>query len=555
MHILDQILTAQRLARLVAGLLLLAFGFSHLLGAIFPSVKAEHQSLVAPFLTYKQLFSIAAAIEIVAGVICIRKRSSNVADSALFMTLIALIWYRWARLVVGEFTACGCTGVLGPVFGVTAHQEDNIASATLFVLWLCLSPRILSLVLHSKFFSQARCAVILVLALSGLPSKVSAKPVQGVTLSGTLTNFWTPGKEYEGRRDINVPLDWRLTIGDDGSWSIFSTNRFDRGMRAYASYSGGVSYFIQPSMEVHGTNINSDRLLDLAVVGNGPQVLLFGTDHCGITHLWMAFCSQLAWEDYLAGPEGQTNRSPNWPVHAWSPKDVVRSWGFRWQFNAGDSNMSPIFPQKIDGLRLARLPTFEELLKRKEIMHPRSASSLNDYKQIYGTLMAFDPGSPAFEYRVLSEADKAGNRYPNSAEIRYFKPIGVSEVLPYWRVRISVDKAEFGSVSPLPPPTVINRTSVSDTRYAFKTDQKNLPQVIYNLSVGERWKGADDPELKAKVEWFLLNGPTLGAEIGVHAVHYKIYFIFIIVATAPLVIYYLSRKTAKPPSDATPQHD
>ncbi|MGA4579746.1 hypothetical protein [Limisphaera sp. VF-2] len=130
----------RNLPHLLAAAILFFFAASHAATLFVPSVEDGLRNLVFPFLTNRQVYLFAAALQLACAWISIRWRGQKLPSAILLALVGTMLWYRWALIWNGYVESCGCLGVLPRLFPVGRQLDRLIPSVALALMVLCALP-------------------------------------------------------------------------------------------------------------------------------------------------------------------------------------------------------------------------------------------------------------------------------------------------------------------------------------------------------------------------------------------------------------------------------
>ncbi len=80
-----------------------------------------HSNIVT-FLTLRQMMFAVAVVEIVAGIVLVLSRDSNVKYMVIVALAALFSAYRYSVAAIGENFACNCLGIIGDLFGLSVSN-------------------------------------------------------------------------------------------------------------------------------------------------------------------------------------------------------------------------------------------------------------------------------------------------------------------------------------------------------------------------------------------------------------------------------------------------
>ncbi|MCF7707877.1 MAG: hypothetical protein K9N52_03140 [Verrucomicrobia bacterium] len=114
-------------------LIIALFAASHIADLIIGDSSHNQYNPVFIYIINKYVFILASVLEILVALICIWCAGKIVADYALLILVTLYVWYRVSFYLTGGHD-CGCTGVLGKLFGIPKTIEILIPVIVLVLM-------------------------------------------------------------------------------------------------------------------------------------------------------------------------------------------------------------------------------------------------------------------------------------------------------------------------------------------------------------------------------------------------------------------------------------
>lgn len=474
----------------LAAAILLAFALSHF--AAFNVRMASQGSLntVLPWFTNRVMFLLAGTLELATATACLRLRGRAIANLAVLVFIVTMLWYRWALHFTGGEGHCDCMGALGMALHLSPRAEKLIAANALCLLALLILPWVTGglarLVRVRGRRGSATAAGVVFLALARQCSCAQ----QTFTVTGRYdTQLLNPqtGAEYTNEAR-HVAFAYTLS---GRAWSIYATNVATTGAGSKMPWEGLVydgtnTYTLAPNSGYHD---RFGRTPPVRVTISPGQLFLRDYDE------WLDF--DVPWVAYGLRPRAvlkSTNGVAHIPLPWWNSRCSPLSHGFDWDITASpDGN----FMSRCRVVRDTNLDlSLEGEMFRTDMNNQMTAGTLslrNWFREGLDARRDDPNGKLHATYRCNAWFSTDGMVFPKEAEeVRTQNELFP---LPTFRARLEASHVTVRPGLERCTPNVRQDTLVADYRYRLAKGTNVLPYLMYVLPRGSPWKAADDPAL------------------------------------------------------------
>jgi len=471
--------------QLIAGILLLLHAASHIGFLFLPDNEGALANVVFPVLSNSRLYAVAAIVEAILGLYCLRSNDSQLPSIWILTFVAGMLWYHACNSLFGGIS-CNCLGLLGRLLGLDKEVANKLPYVSLGVLLATTAPFLLQCA--RKLLTRPAIALFAIILLTRI-----SKAENNIHFEGTITSTTcnpTSGKIYDSASTASsytadvAATTSRITLRNHqwGDWAIDYT------------YNGVDNIYISPST-LPTLNLTSktsnlkERGSDMeACIDSGPIALTNMSDVFGFSLLNIVYS--------LGAGETSNNptiRSLAIPLPWAHPRTNTNAYGYQWTIQYKSSSR---FPESCDVIRDKRLDLSEkEELARPTLIPWDSVSTRNRYIRALTTRKAQRTGFVKSTFIVSGWRQLGETAVPTHGRLLIY--LSSLPIYKYpWRV-IEFDTTGIrrDPATPLSFPPVDKRTHVTDFRYRKATSTAVYTGASYYLDPGQTIKAVNDVEL------------------------------------------------------------
>ena len=508
-HLLKPSKKVPFLLHMLAGIILIIFALSHFAFLRIYDNSRGSANPVFPFMSNGDLYCCAGIFEMVVSLICFYYPARYLTNLIIIGFVVVIVWYKIAFFFLGGIQ-CGCLGLLGRLFHVTKFEEKVIPDVALFFLvvsgassWLVSVGKRLG---RSFTISGSRIVVSLFYAIlllaTTLGNQLSARTVD---VQGEIDSaHYNPitGKIFT---NDYVHAVFSVVISDN-SWKICITNQIDKKRWVQLIWDGTNNYLFQPN----GGNFYSHKPpvddATLITISSSPVYDSLDQDDIGFSPLWLTY--GFAPIAVVTNKTGVVELPLNWR----GSRSSMQAYGYSWLIG---NWVGSRFVDKIDVVRnrTLDLESNRELL-RNSMDYPETLVSFNIRNESIRYRSQINDGFLEATYRCTKWYETNGLSIPCATEFKWYLPPAptAKNDKPTYIASLTANSILISDKTEgfIESQTVGKRSYVHDYRYKKSNETRIFKYAEYEMQTGETFKSANDLELQAKAESWLIHGRKYG---------------------------------------------
>lgn len=491
---------------LLAGIVLLVFALSHFAFLAMYDNSRDSANPVFPFLHNGGVYFCAGMFEMATSAVCFCFPGRHRTNFGILGFVMVIIWYKVTFYFLGG-VQCGCLGLLGRLLHVSKLQEIVLPDLALLLLVATTSPWLLNMAKRIRWpFSACPSKGVpsLLIALVVIaPLHVSG--ARTICIQGEIDSaHYNPITGHIFTNNY-VSAAFSAFISDY-TWDLRITNQIDNTRWARLAWDGTNTYLFQPN----GGNFYSHKPpVDnsvLVTISPSPIFHSLDQDDIGLAPLWLTYgFLPIAATTDAAGVIAL-------PLSWRGSRSSSQAYGYQWKIGKWVGGR---FIDEIDVVRdqALDLAPKDELL-RNEMDYPETLVSFNVRNQAIQYRREIPDGFREATYRCKNWYKTNELLIPFGAEFKWYlppaprakndKPTYIANLTAN-NILIRDDVAGFAEMG-----TAEKWRIVHDYRYKTANENRIFKYAQYELQAGERFRAANDPNLQAQAEAWLIHGKKFG---------------------------------------------